>query len=344
MNTIDCFSGLPFEYESFLIEKYDSFITTCRYSEIYFPLHEKCYLIVRDDGKMSELLVFANKGNTATCMNSLARIDSEIVNACILKIFEKYPMINRVEIVASYTPYEINKSVLYKISDDYILNIPESTEDFYSVLGSKTRKHLRQRVKKLEAEFGSVNFVIKSGKDIEQPLIDKIVEFNRERMKQKGTVSGIDPLFQYNMFKYSERYGMVGYLELDGRIVAGSISTVLNGSIFIHVIAHDNEFVKYNVGEVCAFDTIQASIDNGVSSVHFLWGESELKKRFMAQPSLLYFYYVYKDYSLDYMLRKIHAVLYANTNNFKHSKYSRPLRNVIRTIRRRHVNEAANVT
>ena len=335
MNTIECFNGLPIEYEAFLIKKYDSFITTCRYVEIYGKDKDINYMLVYQDGVLIELLIFGNKGCTATCFNSLVGIDQNIVRECAKKLFEKYPAIQKVHIEASFKDYALNMSFLVFQSDDYILNLPSTTDDYYLELGSRTRKHIKQRIKRLQSEFHQVNFITTIGAEIEKSVIDKIIQFNRERMKIKGKISGIDITYQNNIYKYSQHYGCVTYLELDGVIVAGCIATILNKGIFLHVIAHDNNFYTYNVGEICAFYTIQASIERGLSAVHFLWGESELKKRFLAQPYLLFSYFIYRAYSLDYILCKFRALLVNNKDSFKHSKYSKPIKTAIKSYRKR---------
>ena len=71
MITIQYFNGLPLEYESFLIEKYKSFFTTCRYLEIYQPGDEINYVLISENGSLIEVLIFEMKGDTITCLNKL---------------------------------------------------------------------------------------------------------------------------------------------------------------------------------------------------------------------------------------------------------------------------------
>jgi predicted N-acyltransferase len=335
MITIECFKGLPLEYESFLIEKYNSFITTCRYIEIYYPNHEVIFMVVYDNGKIIELLVFGNLGRTSLCFNALVEIDQRIVEECTRKLFELYPTIKKVKIDASYKNYMFEKSVLLQESNDYILNLPSSFEDYNMELGSKTRKHLRQRIERLKKEFLNVNFITKSGIDIEEALIDKIIQFNINRMKTKGKIPGINDAYKNYMYKYAQHYGFVAYLELDGAIVAGCITTVLNDHIFLHVVAHDDNFSNYNVGEVCMFNLLQTCNENQISIIHFLWGESELKRRLQAKPHSIFSYFILRNYSLDYFFNKIYELFYDNLKEFKQSKIAVPLRNAIKTLRTR---------
>ena len=105
MISIECFKGLPVVYESFLIEKYESFITTCRYIEVYYPSYEINYMLVFEKSNLMELLVFGNKGKISICLNSLANIDQMVISECSKKLFEEYPSIQKLKIEASYLNY-----------------------------------------------------------------------------------------------------------------------------------------------------------------------------------------------------------------------------------------------
>lgn len=335
MTSIEHFKGFPLEYEWFLLEKYASFIATCRYVEIYYPEHEVSYMLVKSDDVLTDLLFFGNKGNTATCFNALACIDQEILLQCIDKLFDAYPAIKKVLIDASYRTYTLPKSVLSFVSDNHILNLPETLDDFYAQLGSKTRKHIKARNIKLGNEFQNVKYVLTYGTEIDESVVGKIIDFNRDRMKQKGKVPGINDNSKNKIYQYSTCYGCVAYIELNGELVAGCIATIINSEIFLHVIAHDINYSKYNVGEVCVFFLIQTAIEKRMPVMHFLWGKSELKRRFLARPSALYSYYVFRSYSLSFLISKFKMWLDKLLVDFKESKLSTPVRNLITNFRKK---------
>lgn len=318
--------GLPWEREDFLLEKYNSFITNCRYIEAHYQAYDISHMLVHKENVLSELLVFGIKGNTAVCFNSLTKISRDVMAACMRKLFEENPGLRKIKVVASYSEYDFNLSIAHFKSDDYILQLPPTTESYHLELGPRVRKHLKQRKDKLNRNFASVCFVLKYKNDIDEASFNKIIELNKERMQKKGKIPGIDEEYSKNLYRFVQSYGSLICLELDGIIVAGGISTVINKDVFLHVIAHDNNYSKYNVGEVCAFHCIENSIEKGYSAFHFLWGESELKKRLLAKPHLLYFYVVYKSYSPGYVLGKIRNTGYNILVKFKRSELATPVR------------------
>ena len=333
MISIECFKGLPLEYEFFLIERYNSFITTCRYIEIYNPGDSINYMLVYMDNTLIELLIFGNRGNTSTCFNSLVDIDQDILKECTKNIFIEYPTIQKIKILGSYRIYDLHRSFLISKSNDHILNLPLTLDNYYSELGSNTRKHIKNYKVRLLKDYPQVKFVTKYRVEIEDSIIDKIIELNIDRMKYKGIVPGKDKNDAKDFYKYSQHYGCVSYIEIDGNIVAGTISTILKKRIFLQVIAHDNNFSRYNIGQLCIFNLIQTSIEKKLSTFHFLWGENEYKERLLAKPKLLYSYLIYRDYSLDYILSNNKALFLSFLIGFRSSKYSKPLRNAVKIYR-----------
>ncbi|MFT3752811.1 MAG: GNAT family N-acetyltransferase [Paludibacter sp.] len=330
-----CFNGLPIEYESFLLERYDSYITTCQYVQIYYPMHDINYMLVYDDNNLIELMLFGNKGSTATCFNSLVNIEQDIVERFTIELFMQFPSIKKIQIIASYKSYDLNRSFLNFQSDDQILDLPGTVEDYYLELGAKTRKHIKQRKERLIKEFESVNFVVKYGEEIEKSVVDKIMQMSTKRMKSKGRKTERCEITVNNTYKFSQSYGCVAYIEVNGEIIAGCIASSLNKAVYAHVLAHDEAFFKYNPGDACIFFLIQTSIEKGMSVFHFLWGKMEYKRRLLAKSNLLYSYSVYRTYSLNYVFSKIKAIDFNFFIRIKNSELSKPLREAIKSYRKR---------
>jgi len=335
MITIECYKGLPLEYESFLIERYDSFMTTCRYVEIYDSNYEINYLLVNENQQLKELILYGIKDDTSTCFNSLVSIDQNIINECTKKIFDKHKKIKKFKIEASYNNYLLKRTFLINKFNDHIVILPATMEDYFSELGRSTRQRLKNRRTKLIKDYPEANFVTKFGVDIEERMIEKIIQLNYDRMKTKGKIPGKDDIFKNNIYKYSQYYGCVSYIEIDHEIVAGSISIILNNRIFGIVSAHDNNFSQYNLGEVCIFFVIQISIEKGLSAFHFLWGESELKDRLRAKPQMLFSYITYRSNSVDYFFGKTNAYISRFMMIVKQSNFTKPIRTAIKTYRSR---------
>jgi len=335
MVSITSFKGLPLDYESFLAEKYGSFMTLCPYIEIYYPTHDIYYLLVSEDDMLVDLIVFGNKGNSSVCFNSLTSIDQSTIKACNQYIFERFPDVKTIKISATYNEYRLTKSFLISKANDFVIDLPSTMDDFYANLGKSTRKNIRNRNAALTRDYPEVRFVTKQGAEIDENVIDKIVQLSYDRMRSKGIIPGKNHSDTHAFFLLAQRYGCVTYLEIDGQIVAGSIAYIVSKKIFLYMIAHDNNFSTYDVGFLCNAYTIQVSIEKGLKTAHFLWGENEHKVRLMAKPHPLYSYQAHKAYSLNFLLKKCKAMISRAIIIIRLSKYSKPLRDAIKSYRRK---------
>jgi len=332
MISIECHNGLPIEYESFLIEKYQSFFTTCRYVEVYYPTYDINYMLVFEDC-LIDLLMFGSIGNTSRCLNSFVSIDQKIMTECIKKEFEKYPSIQKVIVDGSYNRYNLNKAILYSKCNDHIINLPATMADYYLMLGHSTRKTIKRSKSKLLRNYPTANFIVKLGAEIDEDIIDKIMQLNIDRMKQKGIIYGNSDHNKDNIYKYAQHYGCVSYIEIDGKIIAGNISYILNRNLFGYIIGHDNDFSSYSAGKVCQLFEIQICIESGLSKLHFLWGDNEYKERMLGKSHSMFSYFVYRTYSFDYFFAKIRTLGYQFLIKIRQSELMKPLRNTIKLYR-----------
>lgn len=49
------------------------------------------------------------------------------------------------------------------------------------------------------------------------------------------------------------------------------------------MIAHDNAYNNYNIGNLILLDTIEYAINIGITKFNFMWGRCEYKERFKAK-------------------------------------------------------------
>jgi len=336
MISITCFKGLPLEYESFLIKKYDSYVTTCRYFEIFHTAHEDfIYMLFHENDILIELLLFKINGKTTTCLNSLSYLNHEIVTEFTKYLFTNFPSVKKIVIDSCYNSFSLSKSALFRRSEDFIIQLPVTIEGYYLELGKSTRTNMRKYKNKLQKDYPTVNFVTKIGTEIEESLIDKIIHLNFDRTIYKRKMPNKDHTIMDNIYKYSQWYGCVSYIEIDGLIIAGCIGIMGHNSVASLIIGHDNNYSRYNAGQLSMVYLIQISIEKGFSSLHLLWGEFEYKTRFLAKPQQMLSYIVFRDYSIPFIFAKSKELYSAMLNRIRLSKFSLPLRNALKLKRRK---------
>ncbi|NDP20100.1 MAG: GNAT family N-acetyltransferase [Paludibacter sp.] len=324
MYTIECLKGLPYEFESFLIQKYDSYITTCKYLEVFGKNHDFYYFPIYDDDKLEDLLVFGNDGNMSKCFNSLVAINQNIVSKCVRILFEKFPFVEKIHIALSYTSYNFKKGILCPTSETYILNLPATLDEYFLLLGPTTRKNLKRYKSKFLREFPRANYVEKTGAEIEEWMVSSIIQLNIDRMLYKGIVPGKVQNDINDYYLFSKHYGCITYIEIDGEIVGGDISYLINKNIYGHVIAFNNQYQKYNLGHICILHAIQNSIEKKMSYYNLLTGSNEYKSKLAAKPHVTYSYLIYRDFCLRFFADKYKMKIEQYIVQLRFSKYSKP--------------------
>ena len=86
-------------------------------------------MLVSKDSTLIELFVFGIKDETAYCFNSLVNIDQGVTSKFSKKVFELFPSILKIEIIASYRDYSLSISYLSFKSYDQMLKLPLTIED-----------------------------------------------------------------------------------------------------------------------------------------------------------------------------------------------------------------------
>lgn len=335
MVSTECFKGLPFEYESFLVEKYDSCVTTCRYIAIFHASRNHHYMLIREKNNLMDVIIYDCREETVTCLNSLSYLTQDTIDVFTNHIFNNYPNIKTIEFPSSYSSLIADRSILTLRSDDFIISLPASMDDYFKQLGSSTRANVKKHKNKFLKEYPHANFVTKRGDEIERGLIDRIINLNFNRITSKGEVPNTNSSHIDNFHQYSQHYGFVACIEVDGSIIAGSIAYMSNKSMYSYFLAHDNNYSNYNAGQLCMLYLIQTSIENGFTEFHLLWGESEYKTRFLAKPRTMYSYIVFKSLTYNFILNKTKEYFSHKLYDFKKSKYAIPIRSALKYFKKK---------
>lgn len=160
-------------------------------------------------------------------------------------------------------------------------------------------RHIEQEFLKQGGGFFTTNFTNDS-----KYIFDEIVKLNIERCYSKGVIPGDNT----HLFSSLRDAGVLNYLKIGDKIVAGTIGSVYNNQFCLHVIAHSNDYGQFNPGNVILYKTIENVIAQKIPVFNFLWGGCEYKSRFGAKEMQLFDYYIYRKFS-DYLVHKLKALV-----------------------------------
>ena len=161
-------------------------------------------------------------------------------------------------------PKEAQGIIIEKISDDIILlNLPKTMDDYMKSLGKSSRKHINLKMNRMSRDFPNLKIHYLEKSDILFEHIQEVVFLNRDRMKTKGIVSLLNDTECSIIHRYASKsnFGFLCFCEIDDKIIAATINSVIGENAYMHVIAHDNLYEKYSAGQIALINATKYLID-----------------------------------------------------------------------------------
>lgn len=255
-----------------------------------FKPNSKCVII--DDNE-----IYYEKNDKEISIDSSLIPFIQYDENCFKFFFNSFPEIKCIKI---FRASETNKEILPKntlkikhFDNNLCLTLPENIDLYKASLGKKTRMHLGQYLRHVEKEVleqGGGYFIENFSNDNKQ-IFDNIVALNKERASSKGLQTGN---YNSSLWDKLKDKGVLIYLMIGNRIIAGTIGSIFNNQFNLFVIAHSNDYGKLNPGNTILYKTIEYAINKKIKYFNFLWGNCEYKSRFGAQEIKIYNYIIYR--------------------------------------------------
>ena len=246
--------------------------------------------VTRSKDRITAVILFQTRGSVARIINEMHGIDAAQLEKFSQALFAAYPAIAAIQLHALWIQGDIRRLPLLQteFSEDYLLSLPETTEDWRESLSSQTREKLRYHYRRSCRKKPDLCFRQIDAKDITDVQFDRVLQMNRARMMHKGRSFNMDAGETRSLRLLMRECGQMSVIEIDGEICAGLLCTRLENSIFMHVIAHDPRHDDLRLGFLCCALTIEAAIQRGARHFHFLWGFYDYKVRLGGQRQALY--------------------------------------------------------
>jgi CelD/BcsL family acetyltransferase involved in cellulose biosynthesis len=285
--------GVPDSLDAKLADFYESTYSLPTYFRIFLPDRPHCAWESLDPPHIVE---FDIEGSAVVVLNGLFPIDCASLHALCRAVFEVLPNVDRIRLsnlVCNPTdlglPFRVDR-----MTDDTVVRLPSTQEDYLQTLGSSTRRNMRRYARRFEKEHPSCRFDVYERGEITSSLVAAVIHLNRVGWRTRGIASGIDAAYEARLQRLLQECGVVGSLTVGNALVAGWLGTRVGGSCFMHVTGYDRDYDHLHPGLVCCFFTLNACIDRGIRAVHFLWGNSAYKRLLGGTAQDVYFVTVFR--------------------------------------------------
>ncbi len=267
--------------------------------------------VERADGQIAGLWLFRRHGRIARVLNEVAVADAAGLGHLADALFSRYGELDAIELHALHLAddeaspdigspdigirpgpgqpaalgYPLQRAVF---SEDFVLELPASVDDWHASLSARTREKLRQALRRAQRAEPSFSFRLVHDIDITEQQVRSVLQMSRARMRAKGRSYGIDPHQERQLCALMQERGQLAAIEIDGHLRAGLLCTQAGNDLYMHVVAHDPRFDGLRLGYLCCVLGIEAAIAQGLHRFHFLWGWYDYKLQLGGQPRALH--------------------------------------------------------
>lgn len=202
----------------------------------------------------------------------MTEIKQKVFDAIIKFLKKKYRKnIQRVHITQGLIKH-------HKLVDKihWLLNLPNSIEDYYSQFSSKTRGNRRRECKKLQDTFDT-EFLHYSRKDMNKSFMERFFELKNattDNIYYKVDATGIEKMLS-NFYNLTDAY----VLKINGKIEAFIFYSITDDlSLYYENMAYNKEFSSYNIGSILYYYSLERLIERGFKYLYLGGGNYAYKK------------------------------------------------------------------
>ncbi|HEY0846937.1 MAG TPA: GNAT family N-acetyltransferase [Noviherbaspirillum sp.] len=235
--------------------------------------------VARDRGRTTAVLLFRCEGRHIKVLNEQIAMTSTAIERFAGHVFEKYGNADTITFPAIRS--DTRKLALpcqeFYRTEDIVLRLPATPDDYLARLGKATRKNMKYHGNRLRRNFPDIQYRLYLDGEIAGEHVRNIIELNRARMATKNKSSDIDDAESERLVRLVQQSGLVSVMMHGGRVVAGTVCSRVGANYFMHINAHDPAYDDARLGKLCCFQTINDCIARGGKEFHFMWGRFEYK-------------------------------------------------------------------
>lgn len=253
--------------------------------------------VARRDGCISAVILFDRHRHHVRVLNEVVTLSAQVLGEFADAVFELYPKLHVISLrairTATLPKHYIGLST--EMSDNYLLKLPATVDEWKRSLSARTREKLRSFLRRAQQRAPTFSFRTLGTDEMSSALIKQIIQFNRARMQVKGKRFGMSAAEERQICQIMLERGQSSIIEIDGKLRAGLLCTLVDGEVYMHVIAHDPAYDDLRLGFLCCALTIEDAIAKGCQRFHFLWGQYDYKTRLGGEREILSQVLVFRD-------------------------------------------------
>lgn len=297
--TVTCYdSVIPPFVERALEQRYGSLYSSLATMTAYGgDLAGTSVFLAARGGEIAMLWLFQRRGTQVRVLNESIPVSESELRCFADWIFARFPDVQVITLNCVDPGLQRLGRPLQMddCSDDSVLHLPPTMDDYLARLGKATRKNVQRYAARLRERFPDFRYTVRFRDEIDAAQIAELVRLNRLRMRLKGKQSGITADEERALLHIARRHGMLLTATIDGRICAGALVFQVRDNYFSFVRTHDPAYNEYRLGLIGACRMIEECIARQGRELHFMWGREPHKAMLKGVEKRLFRLTVYRS-------------------------------------------------
>jgi hypothetical protein len=273
--------GMPAFLEHELGRLYRSIFSSLPQFRIRGGADNASVYVARSEERILSALIYRIEGSTAVVANQCFTLGDAEAARFANYMFKRFPQLDTIcfKAVESRLHSPSYPMLLSRFSEDFVLELPATVEDYHAHLGKSTRSYVNRYLKKLSRNYPGFSFEVCCGEEVREADVAVVFEMNRQRMEERGMPYGFSADYPARTTQLLRETGLLCLAKVDGVICAGTVLYQVEGEYFLDVLSHKSEYNDVGMGTLCCYLSICECIRRGGKAYHFLWGRYDYKTR-----------------------------------------------------------------
>jgi hypothetical protein len=276
---ITCYDNVPPSLGVELDQLYHHINSSLCHHAVAHRARDAHAYVARRDGQPLAIFLFQREGRAIMVFNEMMQLAAEEIGRFATYIFNRFPSATRISFSKIGTDIGLLSlpSQQYGRSEDIVVSLPDTPEEYFSLLGAKLRHNIRHQMKAISAAFPGFSFHTYENGAIAESHVSSLIKLKNANTDEKRMKFGITPEESTWMIERAKTNGLLIVALLDGEVCGGSLSLRIGDHYFAHLNAYDARFAKYSLGMLCCYLAMNEKIRRGACEAHLSRGRNQYK-------------------------------------------------------------------
>jgi hypothetical protein len=296
--TITCYQGrIPPFAELALESLYGSLYSSISKLRLHGELDTATTYAAWRGSELVMVLLFRQQEGNIIVLNEGMQLEANDIETFIHFAFSKLDGVNSIHFHA-VAPERISYSrpaLCLPCTEDIVIHLPNSEEDYLNRLGKSTRKSTRQSLARAQRTLPAFRHEVRPGKEVSEQVLRDIIGFNHARMALKQRTSAINSEASDKLIALIHERGVVGMASVEGRLCGGTLACRIGNDLHSLVNAHNPAYDAFGLGRVCRHLMIVYAIQMQLQRFHLMGGQFASKRMVLGERQPLYHLAFYRS-------------------------------------------------